>query len=449
MIDPRIWEDPGFNSLSIPARLLFIGMFSNADDEGYLRADAGSLRRLVFGFDDIATGDVSLWIEELRSLRSLNIYIVGGEQYAQFLKWGEYQKQKAERIVPTTYPKCPEVSDKCRADVGQCQTSAGQMSDNVRQVPDNVGHLSAQDRLGKDRVSKDNTPPVVPQSGDSGENPKAEPAHISEILSARLPRSIAPPSSESKMPHELRADDMAVRLKITVPPEKLSGWYEIFRRAEKFGQNSAIDAAYSYVADWQPKDGEKTPISIVMMFFWRYNLSLKEARDKKATQGGYSSIKTICAAIVLATICVQLLTLSAKTQTQPQSVKEKYKDWERSEWRPVEVTPTPTLAPKKTPVTDLICSYFGDECATAVAVFTAESQLSCNAVGDGHLTYVHGERVYGASYGIAQIRYLPGRPDPSLLVDCEYNIRYAHSMWQREGWRPWSAYTTGAYRRYL
>ena len=34
MIDPNIWQSEDFNSLSLMGRLLFIGMFSNADDEG-------------------------------------------------------------------------------------------------------------------------------------------------------------------------------------------------------------------------------------------------------------------------------------------------------------------------------------------------------------------------------------------------------------------------------
>ena len=34
MIDPNIWDSEDFSKLSILGRLLFIGMFSNADDEG-------------------------------------------------------------------------------------------------------------------------------------------------------------------------------------------------------------------------------------------------------------------------------------------------------------------------------------------------------------------------------------------------------------------------------
>ena len=38
MIDPNFWESEDVSRLSLFARLLFIGMISNADDEGRGRA---------------------------------------------------------------------------------------------------------------------------------------------------------------------------------------------------------------------------------------------------------------------------------------------------------------------------------------------------------------------------------------------------------------------------
>lgn len=98
----------------------------------------------------------------------------------------------------------------------------------------------------------------------------------------------------------------------------------------------------------------------------------------------------------------------------------------------------------KTAIEKLICSKDWD-CKLAIAIFKAESGLRCEAVGDGHLKV--GE--YGASYGIAQIRYLKGRPKPEQLLDCEFNINYAYGMYKAQGWKPWSAYTNGAYKKHL
>lgn len=122
MIDPHIWEDPSFNRLSRDARLLFIGMISNADDEGYIRADAGSLKRLVFGFDGVTMDAVTKWLTELSEVKTIHIFMVDDEQYAHFLKWNEHQKQRDDRIQVSSYPKC---------------TKCGQVSD-TRQTSD--GH---------------------------------------------------------------------------------------------------------------------------------------------------------------------------------------------------------------------------------------------------------------------------------------------------------------------
>lgn len=136
-------------------------------------------------------------------------------------------------------------------------------------------------------------------------------------------------------------------------------------------------------------------------------------------------------------------------------------------------TPTPTpnkpnnapiLTPEKSEIKELVCKYFGGFCYVATAVFIPESGLSCSAVGDNHLVCTDelmgdGRTLkehciadgvqYGRSYGVAQIRYLPGRPSPDELLDCNINLKYAHGMWRAQGFAPWSAYTNRSYLKYL
>lgn len=133
----------------------------------------------------------------------------------------------------------------------------------------------------------------------------------------------------------------------------------------------------------------------------------------------------------------------------------------KSKFALVQVTPTttptipktksnlPALTVEKFRVKELVCKYFGNECQTASAVFFAESGLRCEAVGDTSLAYLQDGVEYGKSYGVAQIRHLPGRPDPATLLDCESNIRHAYGMWKAQGWYPWSAYTNKSYLSYL
>jgi hypothetical protein len=92
---------------------------------------------------------------------------------------------------------------------------------------------------------------------------------------------------------------------------------------------------------------------------------------------------------------------------------------------------------------------FGKDARLVTAVFRAESGLRCHAVGDTSLTYEKNGTTYGASYGVAQIRHLPGRPTPEQLQDCLFNIRYAKQVFDKQGLQPWSAWKNGAYKRYL
>lgn len=134
-----MWEDPTFNNFSIGARLLFVGMFSNADDEGFIRGDAGSLKRLIFGFDDNIKPELDGWLNEIRVAKNIHFYETEGETYAHFLKWDKHQKQQKDRIQLTQYPMC-----------SICVASD-------KQVPTKV-------KLSKGKVSKDNTTIATPPS---------------------------------------------------------------------------------------------------------------------------------------------------------------------------------------------------------------------------------------------------------------------------------------------
>lgn len=77
----------------------------------------------------------------------------------------------------------------------------------------------------------------------------------------------------------------------------------------------------------------------------------------------------------------------------------------------------------------------------AYAVCMAES-------GGNHLAYGDGSTAY-PSIGLMQIRMLPGRPSKEQLEDPEFNMQYAYNMWKNQGFRPWSAYKSNSYTKYL
>ena len=81
-----------------------------------------------------------------------------------------------------------------------------------------------------------------------------------------------------------------------------------------------------------------------------------------------------------------------------------------------------------------------------VAISQAESHCNMDAVGDKTLTYQQNGRTYGYSIGALQVRILPGREH------CEQSENYwqcAHTIWQSQGYRAWSVWSSGKYKQYL
>ena len=63
-IDSTLWDHVELGTLPIRARLLFVGVLSNADDEGRLKGDPRYLKGLVFRYDDKVTrAQIRDWCE--------------------------------------------------------------------------------------------------------------------------------------------------------------------------------------------------------------------------------------------------------------------------------------------------------------------------------------------------------------------------------------------------
>lgn len=89
-------------------------------------------------------------------------------------------------------------------------------------------------------------------------------------------------------------------------------------------------------------------------------------------------------------------------------------------------------------IDELIDQHFGSAAASAKRVMQCESGGRSDAVGDTKLAYWLNNTKYGESYGLFQIRYLPGRPSPDQLLDPAFNIEYAANMHHGQGFRPWT-----------
>lgn len=112
-IHPSLWEDPAFGRLSPFEQVLFIGIFSHADDDGRLVADPDNLRSLVFRYH-MRTSRTRI-VDALTKLeahfQNVQLYQHGGHSYVVIHGFREWQKPKyptPSRLPPP--PGFPESS---------------------------------------------------------------------------------------------------------------------------------------------------------------------------------------------------------------------------------------------------------------------------------------------------------------------------------------------------
>lgn len=111
MISPEIWESQDFSELSDVAKIVFISLFSHADDEGRGRADTGFVKSMTFPYD--ASGrrvaDVKQALSEIALRMSVQFYSVNGSDYYFMSSWKKWQK--VEKPSQSKLPPPPIVGE--------------------------------------------------------------------------------------------------------------------------------------------------------------------------------------------------------------------------------------------------------------------------------------------------------------------------------------------------
>lgn len=103
MIDPGFWIDEKLGTISPLARLLFMGLISNSDDEGRLPGHPALIKSQVFPYDaDITPEQVTQWLGQLEELEILIIYTVDNQTYIQIKNFLKHQT--INRPTASKYP---------------------------------------------------------------------------------------------------------------------------------------------------------------------------------------------------------------------------------------------------------------------------------------------------------------------------------------------------------
>lgn len=92
MIDPSFWEDEKLGSCEPIARLLFMGLISQADDEGRLKGHPSLIRSTVFPYDDLITNEIiEGWLEKLASHKLIIRYEIDTQKYILIKNFKKHQ----------------------------------------------------------------------------------------------------------------------------------------------------------------------------------------------------------------------------------------------------------------------------------------------------------------------------------------------------------------------
>ena len=111
-IKPEFPQSESIGRLSRDARLLFIQLWTIADDSGRARASSRMLASLLYPYDDDAPKLMAAWLGDLEKGGLIRQYEVEGNAYLEIVKWLKHQK--IDRPSPSRFPEYREDSTKPR-----------------------------------------------------------------------------------------------------------------------------------------------------------------------------------------------------------------------------------------------------------------------------------------------------------------------------------------------
>lgn len=109
MIDPAIWTDEKFGALSVLSKLLFIGLVSNADDDGRGNASSNYLKAVLLPYDvKVSVKSIESACDEIAKTMNIVFYRENetSKTHYQILKFHDWQT--INRPTPSKIPQYDE-----------------------------------------------------------------------------------------------------------------------------------------------------------------------------------------------------------------------------------------------------------------------------------------------------------------------------------------------------
>ena len=86
-LKPTIWESEQVAEVSLRARLTFIGLITQADDEGRLKGSPRRIKGKLFPYDETTAEEVDALLTELSQNELIIRFENGGKQYIELPTW--------------------------------------------------------------------------------------------------------------------------------------------------------------------------------------------------------------------------------------------------------------------------------------------------------------------------------------------------------------------------
>ncbi len=164
MISPEIWESQDFSGLSDVAKIVFISLFSHADDEGRGKADPTFVKNTTFPYDEgRRVADIKSALSEIARSMSVQFYSVNGIEYYFMKSWERWQK--VEKPSKSKIPSPPTVGK------GEDIPSTEKFPESSPNIPRILPESSPTNRIEKN-INK--YPPISPQEGEAERNEAKE-----------------------------------------------------------------------------------------------------------------------------------------------------------------------------------------------------------------------------------------------------------------------------------
>lgn len=157
MISPEIWRSSSFAELSDFAKIVFIGLISNADDEGRGEADPALLKSTLFPRDEKKrAADVKSALSEIARSTSTLFYSVEGNDYYVLTKWKLYQK--LDRPTPSRIPTPPQDQNVGERGNYTQNQQFDEGSTNIRRGLDEGSTIEKNKNMNKNRIEEREAP---------------------------------------------------------------------------------------------------------------------------------------------------------------------------------------------------------------------------------------------------------------------------------------------------